>query len=1847
MDPANQDASDSQLFRSGLPIETKLDRARVHLLDLTARNRLLNIPRSKARSGSLIEVVDERATEIYRLLVKEGKSLTFSPGRSASADSEGDAEEIEDLEQPGEDGVDERGVANRHGDTRLQTRLTSKGLQKRLLTLYFDARTLEEEQGVNVLYLALGTLKWIDPNNAANIRYAPLILVPVSLERATAGDRFKLRWRQEDPSSNLSLEAMVDRIHLLKLPAFEASDEFDYSAYCEAVRKAVASKSGWEVTTDDIVLGFFSFAKFLMYRDLSAETWPAKATLASQPLIQALLRDGFPSHATSLDDEAPIDPALPPAKLLHIVDADSSQTLAVHDARRGENLVIQGPPGTGKSQTIANIIASAVADGRSVLFVAEKMAALDVVKRRLDKVGVGDACLELHSNKANKRALLDELKRTWELSSPRGSFASNLHERLTAARDKLNAHAEMLHRPHAAAGVSPYTVLGELTRLRDAGCPPNDLDFPDATTWSADGVRERRSLLRELCERIDAMGPPNQHPWRGVGLDVVLPNQLVRLLEKVNGVRGELASVRQAHASIASGLHQEAPTSFASVAQLYVLAERVASSPAIEGSALGHAAWAEQRDRIGELLGVGHRWHQLWSTFQRAMHPSALDASVDDAVTTFGSLPAELSPEAFQRTRTLTELLPAFVVEIGRLKTVLGLEGAVDTLAAASKAATTGQRVAAAPDASPDVFAAAVWDSGVEQVADLAEAVARVEDARAKAGEKVLNSAWETDTERERQTVRLKGRSLFRLFSSDWRRANALLRSLVRDPKQPVESLLEMLDTVGEGQSALRAIRAGDSLGRAAFGGDWHGEKSKATPLRALVAWMRSLRGLGATPRLIAARLPDRSDIGARANRVHQLLNQVRPLLDAFWSDLGTTVSRGFDEAASASSARLSLLLSRATAMTKADAVARQVLVSPDVSAGERATALEQLRLAQRLRGSIVEQHELGASAFGTAWRGPDSDWDFASAAAAWVAANDDIRELTASIEDRRTPWTLAQQSAAGDLAWQGSLHALLREVRTDVPLLFGPEPFENLRFEDIAARLSGWVEHSEELSKWTAYRERAEKARSLGMRAVADRLHDRRLAAAEALSAFDMAYFEALLNDMVKTDAELGRFDGDLHGRLVKEFADLDRESLHASRVQVVQAHHKRLPPRDGGVGPLGVLRGEMAKKRGHMPIRKLIHEAAPAIQALKPVFMMSPLSVAQFLPPGKLTFDMLVMDEASQIQPVDALGAIARCKQVVVVGDERQLPPTTFFSKMTEGEDEDDESTKVSDVESILGLFRARGLSQRMLRWHYRSRHQSLIAVSNSQFYENKLVIVPSPYTAEAGMGLRFHHFPDGVFDSGGTGANQVEAVAVAQAILEHARRYPEQSLGVATFSIRQRRAILDQLEHLRREHPEVENFFHAHPTEPFFVKNLENVQGDERDVIFISVAYGRNGHGVMAMRFGPLGSDGGERRLNVLISRAKLRCEVFASITDEDIDLDRARGKGVVAFKLFLRFARTGRLDLPGVERSGEADVFEAQVAHALMARGYLVHPRVGIAGLFIDLAVADAEVPGRYILGIECDGRSYAEARSARDRDRLRRSVLDDHGWVMHRIWSVDWYHRPQAELARLVAAIEAARRALASEADGASRRRKVVPLEVVTIEREDVVEIGFDVVTERSSAPLYQEASIKAIRGYADIPSVPTHALADLVATVVGTEGPVHSDVVVQRIRDAWGLQRAGSRIQAAVDEAIASAKRAGAIAKSGDFLSKPGTAVTARDRSTSGILIRRPEYIAPEEWREAIVAVVQRNLGVKQTELATAVGRWLGFASTSAAVRERVEEQAKEAQRRGRLKLDAESWAAV
>ena len=422
-----------------------------------------------------------------------------------------------------------------------------------------------------------------------------------------------------------------------------------------------------------------------------------------------------------------------------------------------------------------------------------------------------------------------------------------------------------------------------------------------------------------------------------------------------------------------------------------------------------------------------------------------------------------------------------------------------------------------------------------------------------------------------------------------------------------------------------------------------------------------------------------------------------------------------------------------------------------------------------------------------------------------------------------------------------------------------------------------------------------------------------------------------------------------------------------------------------------------------------------------------MSPLSVAQYLDPAYSNFDVVVFDEASQIPVWDAVGAIARGKQLIVVGDPKQLPPTNFFNRADDAEDTvlgNEEDAPVQDLESILDECLGAGLPTIRLEWHYRSRHESLITFSNHRYYDSRLITFPSPVTNDLAVKLK----PvGGIYDRGATRTNRAEADAIVTEIVAH---FSDESrckltMGVVTFNQTQQRLIETLLDEELRKHPEIEQRIGSHGSERLFIKNLENVQGNERDLILFSIAYGKDTAGRMAMNFGPINQEGGQRRLNVAITRARTGVTIFSSILPEDIDLSKTRSAGVADLKNYLEFAvRGARAIVEQALPSGlePESPLEIEILRALRGKGWTVHPQVGCSGYRIDMAVVHPHEQGHYLLGIECDGATYHSIPTARDRDRLRQFVLEGLGWTMHRVWSTDWWNDPGRETEKLETAI---------------------------------------------------------------------------------------------------------------------------------------------------------------------------------------------------------------------------------
>ena len=735
-----------------------------------------------------------------------------------------------------------------------------------------------------------------------------------------------------------------------------------------------------------------------------------------------------------------------------------------------------------------------------------------------------------------------------------------------------------------------------------------------------------------------------------------------------------------------------------------------------------------------------------------------------------------------------------------------------------------------------------------------------------------------------------------------------------------------------------------------------------------------------------------------------------------------------------------------------------------------------------------------------------------------------------------------------------------------------------------------------------------------------------------EVIPTFDGNIAEIAIDMAFRQRPSLSSFIGRMHEDRISEFRQLDAAIIEQNRNRISYDLYEMKPRLSTGGSKnseVGILLGQINRKRGGMSIRQLMKSTGPLIRKLKPCMMMSPLSVAQFMDPSLPLFDVIIFDEASQVKPQDALGAILRGKQLVVMGDTKQLPPTRFFDQLIEETEEDDEeeyiTTNIVDVESILHQCK-RSFPTKMLRWHYRSRHESLIAVSNQEFYENQLMIYPSSADTAPNLGLEFKHLPQALYDRGRSATNRIEAQTVVQSAFEHYRHFPDKSLGVGTFSAKQQQAILDELETALRQDPEREEFFSAEKKEPFFVKNIETIQGDERDVMFISIGYGFDqNQGKVRKQFGPLNQEGGERRLNVLITRARERCVVFSNFRAQDLMTTHEDSFGVQALKTFLDYAQNRNLQ-SSIDIGGDSDSpFEDEVYTFLQSKGYIVRKQVGCAGFRIDLAIVDAESPGRYLIGIECDGAMYHSSLVARDRDRLRQSILENLGWRIHRVWSTDWYRNRNETIDRLLQEIETANFLSSAGIDKTTEqitRKKEEPKGEVSTAELPIKPPPKDVVPLSDQIPEYIECTDLNMAIFGELHSVPDYKIATSIANIVKIEGPIHLDEMARRLRYLWGVRRSGNRIRVAIQRGLSCAQTDCRIRRKSDFI-WPFEEFDLQIRRRSGEHLKI-DLICDEEIAIAVQMVLEAQFSTALDDLAKEASTLFGFRVIRKATSERI-----------------------
>jgi very-short-patch-repair endonuclease len=913
---------------------------------------------------------------------------------------------------------------------------------------------------------------------------------------------------------------------------------------------------------------------------------------------------------------------------------------------------------------------------------------------------------------------------------------------------------------------------------------------------------------------------------------------------------------------------------------------------------------------------------------------------------------------------------------------------------------------------------------------------------------------------------------------------------------------------------------------------------------------------------------------------------------------------------------------------------------------------MDDLKNAENLRrkeASLLEQEPSLQRLFGSRFQGLATDWEEILSTLDWT------KKLQEFFGSHSIPDLFAELVSQGaDAAPPNSELVLLYnsvlkdgsvlESRFDDGLSYDGKKLQESSIEAVSLRIEELRNRVESLQTWIDYKHMVDSFCQKGLTNFIDQLIKAKPSSSQLKDILHKTVDHEWVRAICAEDLNLARFRREDHEQLVADFRNLDRRLIRLSPSRVVQAANGR-KPREIWItakdSEIGALMKESAKRRRLLPIRKLFEMIPNLLFRLKPCLLMSPMSVSQFISPELMKFDIVLFDEASQIVPEDAVGAIYRGKTIVVAGDNRQLPPTPFFQKSAiEDYDWDEVSDDEVEVfDSILDECLGIGLPVKTLNWHYRSRHEELIAFSNDRFYENRLTTFPTAFSEDEELGVKLVHVPDGIYDRGGRRDNVKEAEVVTGLVFEHFRRYPEKSLGVVTFSISQMEAVDDAIELGLESQPELEQFFKGDRLQGFFVKNLENVQGDERDVIIFSVGYGRDLQGQMTMNFGPLNKLGGERRLNVAITRAKQKVILVASIKASDIDLKTAGAAGVLALKSYLEYAEKGIevLDRTCQTQKGEEyeSPLEEEVAAEIRRMGYEVVPQVGCSGYRIDLGVLDPLNSGRFVLGVECDGATYRSAHSARDRERLRQQMLENLGWKIHRIWTPSWVNLRESEVRRLRKAIEDACHSqpegrepvsIASDSD-------LLQQNGITVQKAFPVgfeKIGVPYVTCRLKASFSPNVRVRIRRWpYQAIHRNQFHYSVNraeqtrLLAILVKEEGPIHFDCAVQRLTAAWGLKRAGPNIVRAVREAVSSCCQTGLIEIKGDFLWPPTHKEIAVRMPVPDVpeSMRRLEHIPPEEIEKAMQLIVTRAVGISVDSLVVETARIFGFSRTGNDIR--------------------------
>jgi len=1705
------------------------------------------------------------------------------------------------------------------------------------------------ERGTRILYVTFGMLDWAEAGSRQPVR-SPIVLTPVEITRKSSRDLYRIEVPavEDEAILNPALRLMLENDHKVSLPPLPDFDEQGIYQYLEAVQRSVESL-GWKVDLT-IQMGLFSFQKLVMYQDLDENA----EMVAKHPVVSALAGVAPPPIVKNgLPSEGDLDTVVDPRSTFQVLDADSSQQLCIQYALNGQSFVMHGPPGTGKSQTIANMISEFIAHGKSVLFVSEKMAALEVVYNRLKARNLDDFCLELHSHKANKREVVAELKRSLdEHIRTRKGLTDEEVDRLIMRRSQLNIYVSALHRPRSPIELSAFQLLGRLARVEESPFIPSE--YPHFEELDQRRFFQLEERFRRLANSWAVVEEGDGFPWKGCRENRFTPETRSDWISRLDGALTIIESIEKDTRNYTEALGLPPPSAQEEFERLQRLSEIVDATPRPPSTWFDDVDLKAMRKRAQEHRGG---WERYW-TSRRGLERHydsrllALPQGTAERVEAEWSSLKELLSQTrkgdgglLERMEELSDYVRRLPGDVWRwkadaeqLRDLLGLKGDVDTIEKARQTADLA-RLCEEGDRPERVWLDA------HRLREAKGLLNNLKGAHARRDE-----LRETLKDYNEELLRLEldsliaffqgsGGSVFRHIMPSFYNMRGTVAKTRKDGSIP-ESILEDLRAAKELADLERGLAEGRDDARKLLRSYFTGaEPDFDSAEKALGVAENALRLMG------RARAPKelRDSLVVDTKPGEELLSVSRRLNEALspYVNRSRSLTRLVPQRRMPSTGKP---MQRSTLEEVAD-WARQVderlsslsRVSAEALATRRGdhpggfdeliVDLKRVEELQRFEARVEEISPSLRSHFGGLYRGILTDWGGVLGAVDWtegllrVLTNGISGQLKIAVSEGGP--ALPKMPRVGERMEQLDGHVAELNSRFDTPLWI--EGRRRPALGDVHTRVRELRDRLDDLQTWVDYNDMDAALREAGLGKFLDKTLEQGVPRDQLVNVFQKAMYQGLLDRVFDVDPALSTFRGNDHEQLISDFGKLDRKFIQLSASRVIENANEQKPTGVFVQAPdseITILMREAAKKRRHMPLRHLFERIPSLIRRLKPCLMMSPISVSQFLIPGGLHFDLVVFDEASQIYSEDAVGSIYRGSQLVVAGDPKQLPPTPFF-RYTVDEDFDwDEDKYEFDVfDSVLDECMSIGLPVKMLRWHYRSKHDSLISFSNDRFYDGRLVLFPASRMGAEDLGLEFVHVKDGVYDRGGRRNNVREAEVVTDLVFDHFASHPEKTLGVVTFSIAQMNTVQDTVEARLHERPEFEDFFQEDRLNGFFVKNLENVQGDERDVMIFSVGYGYDGNGRITMNFGPLNKQGGERRLNVAVTRAREKVVLVSSIRHDDIKTESTRAQGVHALHHYLRYAerRPKELETGKPTDLGYASALEEDVAEEVERLGYRTVPNVGSSSFRVDIGVVDPVDPGRFMLGIMCDGDTYKDAAMARDRDRLRTQVLGNLGWKIHRIWSPDWVQRRTTEVRKLVKALSKARDIL-----------PVAKVEEKPAAEEDEVEMAVETgkVAEASGNGLpevtpYRFAKLEPKFLFSRYSSEHRDRYLEryhsevkrLLPGLVRAEGPIHVEQAFRRINDAFRLKRATQPFREAFHEEVRRVTRGSPITNRRGFLwLGSGGNVDVRVPVEGVKESFRPiEHIPVEEMRRAMVLVAGHSMGIGEETLVNETARLLGF----------------------------------